>query len=95
VDPTAVVAIITLAGSLLVSAFTRRSAQTDKVVSDYVSLVSDLRSQVNFQGQQIKELQASEVRRNKAHRVHEPWDRAAVRVLPDDFPPPPPLDVWE
>ena len=94
-DTTAVVAIITLAGSLLVSAFTRRSAGADKVVSDYVSLVSDLRTQVNFQGQQIKELQASETRRTRTWRAHEPWDRLAVRALPDDFPAPPPLDVWD
>lgn len=94
-DPTAVVAIITLAGSLLLSAFTRRSARTDNVVPEYVSLTADLRSQMNLQGQQIKELQANEARRMRVQRVHETWDRTALRALPDDFPSPPPLDIWD
>lgn len=94
-DPTAVVAIITLAGSLLISAFTRRSARADTVVPEYVSLTADLRSQVTIQGQQIKELQANEARRMRIQRVHETWDRTAVRSLPEDFPTPPPLDIWD
>jgi hypothetical protein len=95
VDTTAVVAIITLAGSLLISAFTQRSAKTDKVVPEYQLLTSDLRQQVDFQGRQIRELQENDARRSRAWRAHEPWDRAAVRALPEDFPPPPPLDVWD
>lgn len=94
-DTTAVVAIITLAGSLLISAFTQRSAKTDKVVPEYAALTKDLREQVDFQGRQIRELQENDARRSRAWRAHEPWDRAAVRVLPDDFPAPPPLDVWD
>lgn len=95
VDPTALVAIITLAGSLLISALTQRSAKTDKVIPEYVSLTADLRAQVTFQGQQIRELQENDARRSRAWRNHEPWDRLAVRALPDDFPPPPPLDIWD
>lgn len=94
-DTTALVAIITLAGSLLISAFTQRSAKTDKVIPEYASLTKDLREQVTFQGQQIKELQLNDAKRTRALRAHEPWDRLAVRQLPDDFPAPPPLDIWE
>lgn len=94
-DPTAVVAIITLAGSLLIAAFTRRSARSDQVVPEYVSLTADLRAQMNSQGQQIKELQANEARRMRIQRTHETWDRTALRVLPEDFPAPPPLDIWD
>lgn len=94
-DTTAAVAIITLAGSLLLAAFTRRSAKDDKVVPEYSALTKDLRDQVTFQGLQIKELQENDVRRTRAWRAHEPWDRLATRALPDDFPAPPPLDVWD
>lgn len=94
-DTTAVVAIITLAGSLLLSAFTRRSAKDDKVVPEYSTLTKDLRDQVTFQGQQIRELQAIEAKRQKVSRAHEPWDKQALLLLPPDFPPPPPLDVWD
>ena len=94
-DTTSVVAIITLSGSLLVSAFTGRSAKKDQVVPEYVSLTKDLREQVDFQGRQIKELQEIDAKRTRAWRAHEPWDRMAVRKLPDDFPSPPPLDLWE
>lgn len=90
-DATAVVAIITLAGSLLIASFTSRSAKTDKVVPEYVSLTKDLREQVNFQGrqmsvqaQQIEELQQNEARRKRAdakrahlQHIHEIWDRQA------------------
>lgn len=94
-DPTTVVAIVTLAGSLLLSAFTQRSAKADKVIPEYASLTADLRATLTLQGQQIKELQENDMRRTRAWRNHEPWDRAAVRELRDDFPPPPPLDVWD
>lgn len=95
VDTSTIVAIITLAGSLIISAFTQRSAKTQRVVPEYVSLTADLRAQIDFQGRQIRELQDNEVRRSKLWRAHEPWDRQAARSLPDDFPPPPPLDVWD
>lgn len=94
-DTTAVVAIITLAGSLLISAFTQRSAKTDKVIPEYVSLTADLRAEVTRQGNQIRELQDMESYRARVWRAHEPWDRMAVRALPDDFPSPPPLDIWD
>lgn len=94
-DTTAVVAIITLAGSLLISAFTQRSAKAEKVVPEYQSLTKDLRDQLLYQGQQIKELQEHDAKRAKAWRAHEPWDRLAVRSLPDDFPAPPPLELWD
>lgn len=105
-DTTAVVAIITLAGSLLISAFTQRSAKTDKVVPEYASLTKDLRAQVELQGGQIKELQDNEEKRRRvdarrAHlqHVHEVWDRqahhqwslASTAPVPD----PPPLDIWD
>lgn len=94
-DATAVVAIITLAGSLLISAFTQRSAKTTTVVPEYQSLTKDLREQVTLQGLQIKELQEIEAKRRKRARTHEPWDQKAVNLLPPDFPPPPPLEVWD
>lgn len=95
VDPTALVAIITLAGSLLISAFTQRSAKTDKVVPEYTALTKDMREQINLLVAQVRELQENDSRRSRAWRAHEPWDRRAVRILPDDFPPPPPLDIWD
>lgn len=94
-DTTAVVAIITLAGSLLIASFTSRAAKKDQVVPEYVSLTASLRETVELQGRQIKELQENEARRSRAFRAHEPWDRLAVRKLPDDFPAPPPLDIWD
>lgn len=95
VDPTALVAVITLAGSLLISAFTQRSAKTDKVVPEYTALTKDMREQITLLVAQVRELQENDARRSRAWRNHEPWDRVAVRALPDDFPPPPPLDIWD
>lgn len=94
-DPTALVAIITLAGSLLISAFTQRSAKTDKVVPEYTALTKDLREQINLLILQVRELQENDARRSRLWRNHEPWDRRAMRALPDDFPAPPPLDIWD
>lgn len=94
-DTTALVAIITLAGSLIISAFTQRSAKSQQVVPEYSALTKDLRDQVTFQGHQIRELQETDARRRRAWRDHEPWDRSAIRALPEDFPAPPPLDIWD
>lgn len=98
-DATAVVAIITLAGSLLIAAFTARGAKSNQVTNEYVNLTADLRAQVELQGRQIKELQTNEAKRNQLLRAHEFWDRQVVyrlrELTADPVPDPPPLDVWD
>lgn len=105
-DPTAIVAIIITAGSLVVAFITSRSAKDTTVTTGFVGLTSALQAQVNLQGRQIKEqgamiqdLQDDKAKRRQLLRTHEFWDQQALHLLrassATPFPDPPPLDIWD
>lgn len=92
---TVIAALIVTAGSLLVALFTRRSAKESTVTSGYTALTASLQAQVNMLWQQVAELQNNEAKRQRLNRAHEPWDDEARKFTPPEFPPPPPLDIWD
>lgn len=92
---TVIAAAIVTIGSLIVAWFTKRSAKDDRAITGYVSLTTSLQAQVNMLWQQVGELQNNEAKRQRLNRAHEPWDDAALKHVPPDFPPPPPLDIWD
>jgi hypothetical protein len=96
---TIIAAAIVTIGSLIVAYLTKRSAKDSTVTTGFTNLTSALQKQLDAQGNQIKELQATQARWRRLLRDHEMWDWqmvSKVRSLTDDsVPDPPPLDLWD
>lgn len=96
---TVAAAFIVTVGSLLVALLTKRSAKEDTVTTGFTNLTTSLQAQVNLQGNEIRQMQATLSKQRRLLRDHEVWDWQMVtrlrQVSPDPVPDPPPLDVWD
>lgn len=96
---TVLAALIVTAGSLIVALVTKRSARDDTVTTGFTNLTSSLQAQVNLQGNEIRQMQATLTKQRRLLRDHEVWDWQMVsrlrQLTTEHVPDPPPLDVWE
>lgn len=96
---TIITAAIVTIGSLVVAAFTRRSAKDNAVVTGYANLTTGLQSEVGRLTTRVDSLEQLDDERRRLARQHEVWDWQMVKrvrqLTNDPIPDPPPLDVWE
>jgi len=96
---TVLAALIVTAGSIIATLVTKRSARADTVTTGFTNLTSSLQRQVDLQGNEIQEMQATLRKQRRLLRDHEVWDWQMVsrlrQVTNEPVPDPPPLDVWE